>query len=268
MARPMRKETGKSSLELYECGPLHFGGSDAYDRHLVFDHAVALESASQRERFEAVARALRDLLTQRWLLTERTYEQSNAKRVYYLSMEFLLGRMLVNNILNLGVEKLVRDDLRSDPRQDWMEVIDTEPDAGLGNGGLGRLAACFMDSLATLGMPAMGYGLRYEYGIFRQQIQNGYQAESPDHWLSQPDPWEVPRPRETVQIALGCSFHLENGTLRASPTGLPTCWVSLMTARQLAMVAVTSTHCGFGQRLRPNSLTSASSVPVISLGPS
>ena len=217
MARPMRKETGKSSLELYECGPLHFGGTDAYDRHLVFDHAVALESASQRERFEAVARALRDLLTQRWLLTERTYEQSNAKRVYYLSMEFLLGRMLVNNILNLGVEKLVRDDLRSDPRQDWTEVIDTEPDAGLGNGGLGRLAACFMDSLATLGMPAMGYGLRYEYGIFRQQIQNRYQAESPDHWLSQPDPWEVPRPRETVQIALGCSFHLENGTLRAVP---------------------------------------------------
>ena len=156
MARPTRKETGKSTLALYECGPLHFGGSDAYDRHLVFDHGVTLERASQRERFEAVARALRDLLTQRWLLTEQTYEQSNAKRVYYLSMEFLLGRMLLNNILNLGVEQLVRDDLRSDPRQDWTEVVDTEPDAGLGNGGLGRLAACFMDSLATLGMPANG----------------------------------------------------------------------------------------------------------------
>ncbi|MGO9062634.1 MAG: glycogen/starch/alpha-glucan phosphorylase [Candidatus Binataceae bacterium] len=213
----MRKETGKSPLTLYECGPLGFTGSDAYDRHLVFDHGVALESASQRERFEAVARALRDLLTQRWLLTEQTYESSNAKRVYYLSMEFLLGRMLVNNIINLGVERFVREDLRSDPRQDWTEVIDTEPDAGLGNGGLGRLAACFMDSLSTLGMPAMGYGLRYEYGIFRQEIQNGYQIEYPDHWLKHPDPWEVARPGGTVQIALGCSFHLESGTLRAVP---------------------------------------------------
>src|SRR5262249_31003078 len=128
-----------------------------YDRHLVFDHVVSVEEAGQRERFEAVARSLRDLLTERWLLTQQTHDQANPKRVYYLSMEFLIGRMLVNNIINLGVEKFVRDDLQSDPRQDWKEVIDTEPDAGLGNGGLGRLAACFIDSLATMQIPAMGY---------------------------------------------------------------------------------------------------------------
>src|SRR4051794_2869502 len=201
----------------YECGPLHFDGDDNYDRHLVFDHAVALEQASQRERFEAVARSLRDLLTQRWLLTQQTQDRANPKRVYYLSMEFLIGRSLANNIVNLGVEEYVRDDLRSDPRQDWTEVLETEPDAGLGNGGLGRLAACFIDSLATLQIPAMGYGLRYEYGIFRQAIEKGYQVEHPDHWLADADPWEVARPRETIEIPLGCSFHLEKGVLQAIP---------------------------------------------------
>ena len=107
-------------------------------------------------------------------------------------MEFLIGRTLVNNIINLGVEQFVRDDLQSDPRQDWTEVIETEPDAGLGNGGLGRLAACFIDSLATLQIPAMGYGLRYEYGIFRQAIENGFQVEHPDHWLASPTPGKWP----------------------------------------------------------------------------
>jgi starch phosphorylase len=116
----------------------------------------------------------------------------------------------------LGVEKLVRDDLQSDPRQDWKEVIETEPDAGLGNGGLGRLAACFIESLATLQIPAMGYGLRYEYGIFRQSIENNFQVEQPDHWLAQPDPWEVARLRETVEVPFGCSFELQ-GDLRAVP---------------------------------------------------
>jgi starch phosphorylase len=188
--------------------------NDAYDRHLVFDHVVSVEQASQRERFEAVARSLRDLLTERWLLTQDTYDRENPKRVYYLSMEFLMGRALVNNIINLGVEEYVRSDLQSDPRQDWKEVVETEPDAGLGNGGLGRLAACFVDSLATLQIPAMGYGLRYEYGIFRQAIENGFQIEHPDHWLAQPDPWEVKRPREAVQIPISCSFHLDDGVLR------------------------------------------------------
>lgn len=190
---------------------------EQYDRHLVCDHVVSLEEADQRERFEAVARSLRDLLTQRWLLTQQTHDRENPKRVYYLSMEFLIGRTLVNNIINLGVEPFVRDDLQSDPRQDWKEVVETEPDAGLGNGGLGRLAACFIDSLATLQIPAMGYGLRYEYGTFRQAIENGFQVEQPDPWLAQPDPWEVVRPRETVQVPLGCSSQMLIGTITATP---------------------------------------------------
>jgi len=130
----------------------------------MFDHAVSLQAASERERFEAVSRALRDFLTERWSLTERTYHQANAKRLYYLSMEFLLGRTLINNITNVRAEQFVYYDLRSDPRQNRREVIDSEPDTGLGNGGLGRLAACFVDSLATREIPATGYGLRSDYG--------------------------------------------------------------------------------------------------------
>ena len=210
-------QANTGELARYQCGPLRVGGTDSYDRHVVFDHAVSLEEATHRERFEAVARALRDLLTQRWLLTEETYRRANEKRVYYLSMEFLIGRTLIHNVINLGVQQLVKDDLSSDPRQDWTEVIDTEPDAGLGNGGLGRLAACFMDSLATQAIPAMGYGLRYDYGIFRQQIENFRQIEYPDHWLKHPDPWEVARPGETVQVPIACSFQLEKGTLRVVP---------------------------------------------------
>jgi starch phosphorylase len=217
---PTAPEDLEKVLKAYECGGFRFGDRadpDFYDRHLVFDHVVAEESATQRERFEAVSRSLRDLLTQRWLRTQETQNTANAKRVYYLSMEFLIGRTLVNNITNLGVEHFVREDLRSDPRQDWKAVIETEPDAGLGNGGLGRLAACFIDSLATLQIPAMGYGLRYEYGIFRQEIENGYQVEHPDQWLALPDPWEVARPRETVWVTVGCSFRMENGVLQAVP---------------------------------------------------
>src|SRR5262245_34325620 len=206
-----------SPLSRYECGPLQFRDSEAYDRRVVFDHAVRLEDANQRQRFEALALALRDLLTQRWLHTQETHDRANAKRVYYLSMEFLIGRTLSNNILNLGVEEYVREDLRSDPRQDWSQVLEQEPDAGLGNGGLGRLAACFIDSLATLQIPAFGYGLRYEYGIFRQEIKNGYQAEQPDNWLRRPDPWEVVRPDEAVRVPLDCSFRLEGGAVQTVP---------------------------------------------------
>lgn len=186
-----------------------------YDRHLVHDHVVSQEEASQRERFEALALSLRDQLTQRWLLTQETHDRENPKRVYYLSMEFLIGRTLVNNICNLGAESYARQVMQLDPRQDWKELVETEPDAGLGNGGLGRLAACFIDSLATLQIPAIGYGLRYDYGIFRQTIENGYQVEYPDSWLTNPDPWEVMRPRETVEVPVGCSFKLQNGIVSA-----------------------------------------------------
>ena len=183
-AKKSKKKT--KAVTLTESRTTDAADHDSYDRHLVFDHVVAKQDASQRERFEAVARSLRDLLAERWLLTQQTHDRENPKRVYYLSMEFLIGRTLVNNIINLGVDQLVRDDLRSDPQQNWSEVIESEPDAGLGNGGLGRLAACFIDSLATLQISAIGYGLRYEYGIFRQTIENGWQVEQPDRWLAYP----------------------------------------------------------------------------------
>ena len=204
-------------LERYECGPFRFADDDYYDRHLVFDHVVPEEKANTRERFEAMARSVRDLLTQRWLLTERTRDAQNAKEVYYLSMEFLIGRTLANNIANLQVEEFVRNDFASDAGHDWQTLFEEEPDAGLGNGGLGRLAACFLDSLATLQIPAIGYGLRYEYGMFRQEIKDGRQVEHPDNWLTRPDPWEVVRPAETVEVRLNCSFQMREGRLTVTP---------------------------------------------------
>src|SRR2546426_1210927 len=199
-------------IQQYACGAVHFSGNAnaSYERHVMFDHVVEPEAASLRERFEAVARSLRDLLVPRWLKTGATYDQANPKHVYYLSMEFLIGRSLTNNLTNLLVEPIVREVLQHEGL-DLVELAEQEPDAGLGNGGLGRLAACFLDSLATLQMPAMGYGLRYHYGIFRQQLQNGYQVETPDPWLRHPDPWEVPRPADTVEIRMHAAVRLENG---------------------------------------------------------
>ena len=154
-----------------------------------------------RERFEAVARSVRDVLSQRWVRTEETYERENPKRVYYLSMEFLIGRSLANNVTNLLLDPVARQAVEQ-KNLDWLGLLEQEPDAGLGNGGLGRLAACFLDSMATMQLPAMGYGLRYEYGIFRQTIRDGWQREQPDNWLRRPDPWEVARPHEKVEVKL------------------------------------------------------------------
>jgi len=202
-------------LEQYGCGPVQFAGSDngLYERHLLFDNVVALTAAGARERFEAVARSVRDVLSQRWIRTEETYERQNAKRIYYLSMEFLIGRSLANNVTNLLLDPAVRD-LAARKHVDWLGLLEQEPDAGLGNGGLGRLAACFLDSMATLQLPAMGYGLRYEYGIFKQSMRNGWQQEEPDNWLRRTDPWEVARPQETVEFPIGCGFELRGGSLR------------------------------------------------------
>jgi starch phosphorylase len=204
----------KELLGQYECGPIEFTGTgDAlYERHLMFDNVVDLAAVGPRERFEAVARSVRDVLSQRWLRTEQTYDHKNPKRVYYLSMEFLVGRSLANNILNLLLDPLVKQ-AAGDKGLDWLAVLEQEPDAGLGNGGLGRLAACFLDSMATMQLPAMGYGLRYEYGIFRQTIRDGWQHEQPDNWLRRPDPWEIARPHEKVEVKLGCSFEVRGGTL-------------------------------------------------------
>ena len=203
-------------LEQYGCGPVQFAGTanGLYERHLIFDNVVPLTAAGARERFEAVAHSVRDVLSQRWIRTEETYAQQNAKRIYYLSMEFLIGRSLANNVTNLLLDPIARN-LAAREHLDWLGLLEQEPDAGLGNGGLGRLAACFLDSMATLQLPAMGYGLRYEYGIFKQSLRNGWQEEGPDNWLRRADPWEVARPNETVEVPLGCAFELRGGSLRA-----------------------------------------------------
>jgi starch phosphorylase len=215
-ATQLRAPRIKDLLRQYECGPIQFTGtSDAlYERHLMFDNVVDPAAISPRERYEAIARSVRDVLSQRWLRTEHTYNHENTKRVYYLSMEFLMGRSLANNIMNLLLDPVLKR-LVDERSLDWLALLEQEPDAGLGNGGLGRLAACFLDSMATMQIPAMGYGLRYEYGIFRQFIRDGWQHEQPDHWLRRPDPWEVARPQEQVEIRLGCSFEVRSGTLAA-----------------------------------------------------
>jgi starch phosphorylase len=213
-----RAEGKAEILKQYECGPvpLHKNLDTAFERHVVFDHMIEPAEASMRQRFQALGRSLRDLLAQRWLKTKQIYHGENPKRVYYLSMEFLIGRCLVNNITNLMVEPLVREVMEREGL-DLLELAEREPDAGLGNGGLGRLAACFLDSLATMQIPAHGYGLRYQYGMFRQEIKNGYQSESPDNWLRRPDPWEAVRYADSVQVRLNAAVKMHNGVTQLVP---------------------------------------------------
>jgi starch phosphorylase len=208
----------KSLDDRYGCGQVQLSGTHnaLYERHLFFDNVIEGTSADSRDRYEAFARSVRDVLSQRWVLTESTYRRVNPKRVYYLSLEFLIGRSLANNITNLLLDPVVQAAAQHHSI-DWHELTEEEPDAALGNGGLGRLAACFMDSLATMELPAMGYGLRYEYGIFKQSFQDGWQREQPDNWLRRPDPWEVARPHEMVEVKLNCSFEPRAGELRVIP---------------------------------------------------
>jgi len=218
----------------YGPGSIEISGTDSslYERHLVFDNVVEPADTSPRERFEAFARSVRDVLSRRWIKTEETYARQNVKRVYYLSMEFLIGRSLANNVTNLLLDPLVKRAVSED-KLDWLELVDEEPDAGLGNGGLGRLAACFLDSMATVQLPAMGYGLRYEYGLFKQTIRDGWQQEQPDNWLRRQDPWEVPRPDETVEISLNACFEVSGGGLRAI-VGRPSCLIGMPYDRPVA----------------------------------
>ena len=210
--------SAEEALQQYGVESTPFAGSPnaLYERHLKFDNVVEVESSDARERYEAASRAIRDILSDRWLKTDEAYARENPKRVYYISIEFLIGRSLANNVMNLMLDPVVSQAFDEHGRQ-WMEILDEEPDAGLGNGGLGRLAACFLDSMATLQLPAMGYGLRYEHGIFRQRIRDGWQVERPDNWLAHPDPWEVVRPLEKIEVKFGCSFDLRGGTLRLVP---------------------------------------------------
>src|SRR5712692_5556226 len=154
-------------LQQYGCGPVPFVGSENafYERHLVFDRVIDPKVATARERFEAFSRSVRDILAQRWVLTKQTYERQNAKRIYYLSMEFLIGRSLANNVTNLLLDPLVQHAVQA-------------------NG---------IDWIATMQLPATGYGLRYEYGMFKQSIVDGWQRENADNWLRDGDPWEICR---------------------------------------------------------------------------
>jgi starch phosphorylase len=216
---PMAKPANISEhLKPYSSRAIRFAGTEdaLYERHLVFDRAIDPRVASARERFEAFSHSVRDVLAQRWVQTKTTYEQQNAKRIYYLSMEFLLGRSLANNITTLLLDPVAQYAVE-EKGIDWLELIEQEPDAGLGNGGLGRLAACFLDSMATMELPATGYGLRYEYGMFRQSFVNGWQREEPDNWLRDGDPWEIARSHEKVEIKLNCTFKLRDGRVEVIP---------------------------------------------------
>jgi starch phosphorylase len=170
-----------------------------FERHLRLTLAKDRYSATDHDRYYALALTVRDRLIDRWIATQQTHHSQNVKRVYYLSLEFLMGRLLGNNVINLGLEDAYRDALY-DLGLSWEDMRGIEQDAGLGNGGLGRLAACFMESMSTLNLPAVGYGLRYDFGIFKQRIVNGYQVEQPDEWLKLGCPWEIAHPEFSFEV--------------------------------------------------------------------
>ena len=175
---------------------------DAVSSHLTYSVGKDHFTATPRDWFFALAHTARDRLTGRWMETMRRYYQADAKRVYYLSMEFLIGRSLSNSLLNMGYYDECCEAAENEC-MDMEQASSSEPDAALGNGGLGRLAACFLDSMATLGLPSYGYGIRYEYGMFNQRIENGWQVEHPDSWLRYGNPWEFPRP----EVLYPVKFH-------------------------------------------------------------
>ncbi len=169
--------------------------------HVRYSLGKPTDELSEDDMFLAVSLSVRDRMVDRMLETEERYEKADAKRLYYLSMEFLMGQSLNNNLSNLGILDLCRE-VVAEMGFDLEKIQEREPDAALGNGGLGRLAACFLDSLATMDMPGYGYGINYEYGLFKQEINNGYQNEKPDHWLASGTPWEIERANEACIVPL------------------------------------------------------------------
>jgi len=159
---------------------------------------------TDENRYTALAYTIRDRIIHQWHQSRDTQRKAGAKRVYYLSLEFLMGRAMTNNIINLQLEHEVKEAMSS-LGYAYEEIADIEPDAGLGNGGLGRLAACFLDSLASLDIPSYGYGIRYNYGIFKQVIRNGWQSEQPDNWLKHGNPWEIFRDDIVFTVNFGGS---------------------------------------------------------------
>ena len=196
-------------------------------------------TATAYDRFLAFTYAVRERVLDRWVATQRAHHLQNVKRVYYVSMEFLPGRYLLNNVINLGIDEACHEAAHS-LRLDWSELCELEAEPGLGNGGLGRLAACFLDSLATLGYPAIGYGLRYEYGLFRQCIRDGGQVEEPDNWLRLAHPWELARPEYAVTVHFG---GLTEPALEGEP--LPSRWTD---TRDILSVPYDVPIVGYGGR--------------------
>src|SRR3954454_20981989 len=174
---------------------------EAIETYLRYAKGRLWRDASQHERFAALATAVRRPALDAMRETERRYTEQDAKRVYYLSMEFLMGRALGNNLTNLGIYDEAKSVI-TELGADLEELAALETDAALGNGGLGRLAACFLDSMATLDLPGFGYGINYEYGLFRQEIRNSQQVERPDTWRTFPSPWQIERPQEAVVVPL------------------------------------------------------------------
>ena len=200
---------------------------------LKLQYGKDLSQATKHDLFDAVSASALELIMDNWMKTRAAYDKKPTRQVYYLSAEFLMGRAMSNNLINAQIKDAVVEVLK-DMDIDYTSIEDEEPDAGLGNGGLGRLAACFLDSLATLDYPGHGYGIRYQYGMFEQHIEDGYQVEYPDNWLKHRDPWEIKRSDLTVQVKFGgrvCvrknekgedSFYIEDAEIvNATPYDMP-----------------------------------------------
>src|SRR4051812_16809770 len=199
MNRPIRATAPNEAAAL-----LH-----SFTNHLLYSLAKDQYSATTLDRYMSLALTARDRLIERWISTQQRYYRKDAKRVYYLSAEFLMGRALSNNLINLGLHDVAREAMKM-LNLDLGDVLEQEVDAGLGNGGLGRLAACFLDSMATLDIPGYGYGIRYEFGMFDQEIKDGWQVERPDEWLRLGNPWEIARPEYGMPVRFG--GHVEEHT--------------------------------------------------------
>jgi starch phosphorylase len=212
----LHKPISTSCDALTELPPLDMDAKAiSYDFRRYFAHTLGRDKkcTTSHYPYKALAFAIRDRLVERWKETRAIYEETDCKRTFYLSLEFLMGRALSNAALNLDLDTEVSKAFQ-DLGLELEEIHDSEPDAGLGNGGLGRLAACFLDSCATLNLPVRGYGLRYEYGMFRQHIENGHQVEEPDHWLRDGNPWELERPEYTQRIKFGGRTEHSNNRIR------------------------------------------------------
>ena len=225
--------------------------------------------ATRRDWYKAAALALRDRIVHRWLIAEKQSYDAGRKRVYYLSLEFLIGRLFTDALNNMGLLPVFETAL-GDLGVSLPDLSKCEPDAALGNGGLGRLAACFMESMATLAIPAIGYGIRYDFGLFRQIIQHGWQQEYPDEWLGFGNPWEFQRPEVVYHIHFGGHVeHSRRPTAATAPSGIrrKPCRRWPTTPRSSAGAASTSTRCGCGRRARPIRSTSMSSTPATTSAP-